>query len=102
MDLLKEHMTNEMNAAIFITIETPHLILKIFLIVFIIVAYGLAAYTTIQLILTYLQYEVSTMSRTVYETPTESFCNLNPFTTLSVNLRLRFSKTLILPIGHII
>ena len=27
MDLFKEHMTNEMNAAIFSSIETPHLIL---------------------------------------------------------------------------
>jgi hypothetical protein len=87
MHLLKEHLTNEMNSAIFISIETPHLILKSFLIIFIIVAYGLAAYTTIELILTYLQYDVTTSSRTIYETPSTfpkvTFCNLSPFTTRS-------------------
>jgi hypothetical protein len=87
MDLLKEHLTNEMNAAIFISIETSHIILKTFLVIFLLVAYGLAAYTTIELILTYLQYDVTTTSRTIYETPSVfpkvTFCNLSPFTTRS-------------------
>jgi len=85
--MLKKHLTNEMNSAIFMSIETPHFVLKLFLIAFLLIAYSLAAYTTIKLILTYLQYDIVTKSRTVYETPFVfpkiTFCNLNPFTTLS-------------------
>jgi hypothetical protein len=69
MALLKKHLTNEMHGAIFISIETPHLMLKLFLIAFLLIAYSLAAYTTIKLILTYLQYDIVTKSRTIYETP---------------------------------
>jgi hypothetical protein len=87
MALLKKHLTNEMHGAIFISIETPHLMLKLFLIAFLLIAYSLAAYTTIKLILTYLQYDIVTKSRTIYETPSVypkiTLCNLNPFTTLS-------------------
>ena len=83
--ILKEHLTNEMYDAILILIETPHLILKIFLGTFLLVAYGFAAYTTIELILSYLQYDVTSTARTIYETPSifpkVTFCNLNPFTT---------------------
>jgi hypothetical protein len=87
MDLLKEHLTNEFDSAILIVCETEHLVLKIFLTLFTLVALGLSAYTTIELIMSYLQYDITTTSRTIYETPSVfpkvTFCNLNPFTTLN-------------------
>jgi hypothetical protein len=87
MDLLKEHLTNEFYSAILIVCEAEHLVLKIFLTLFTLVALGLSAYTTIELIMSYLQYDVITTSRTIYETPSVfpkvTFCNLNPFTTLN-------------------
>ena len=85
--IFKEHLTCEMYDAILIVCVTPHLILKIFLGLFLLLAHGFAAYTTIELILTYLKYDVITTSRTIYETPSVfpkvTVCNLNQFTTLN-------------------
>jgi hypothetical protein len=93
--ILKEHLTCEMYDAILIVCETPHLILKIFLGLFLLIAHGFAAYTTIELILTYLKYDVITTSRTIYETPSVfpkvTVCNLNTFATqTSLNIINKF------------
>ena len=85
--LLKEHLTCEMYDAFIKMIETHHWILKIFLGIFLLAANALNAYMTIGLILTYLQYDVISTSRTFYETPSKfpmvTICNQNPFTTLN-------------------
>lgn len=82
--LLKEHLTNEMFSSIVHFFNTPCLMLKIFLLMFNFLAVGLASYTTIKLILSYLEYGVTSTIRTVYETPAVfpkvSICNVNPFT----------------------
>ena len=65
--------------------ETPHCMLKAILVSFLIVAHFLAAYTTIDLVLTYLDYGVTTTTRTMNEVPVEfpkiTICNQNMFTT---------------------
>ena len=85
IDLLKQYMTNEMFSALFHAYETPHFILKLFLVIFLLIAYALAAYTTIDLIMSYLDFGVSTTTRTLYEVPAIfpkiTFCNQNMFTT---------------------
>jgi hypothetical protein len=83
--LLKEHLTNEMFATILHAYHTPHIVLKIFLVLFLLIAVGLFSYTTVNLILSFLDYEVTTLSREFYETPVTfpkvSICNINTFTT---------------------
>jgi hypothetical protein len=86
MDLLKEHLTCELYDASLKLIDTPHIVLKVFLGLFILAANALNAYMTVGLIMTYLNYEVISTSRTIYETPLEfpmiTICNPNPFTSL--------------------
>jgi hypothetical protein len=83
--LLKEHLTNEMFGTILHAYHTPHIVLKIFLALFLLIAVGLFSYTTVNLILSFLDYEVTTLSREFYETPVTfpkvSICNINTFTT---------------------
>jgi hypothetical protein len=83
-DLLHDHLTNEMFTAIQEVVYSPHIFLKFFLILFLLGAYALAAYTTIDLLLDYLTYGVTVTVRSFYETPTKfpavTVCNLNPFT----------------------
>jgi hypothetical protein len=82
--LLKEHLTNEMFSSIIHVFNTPCLMLKIFLVIFNLLAVGLASYTTIKLILSYLEYGVTSTTRGVYKTPAVfpkvTICNVNPFT----------------------
>ncbi len=83
--LLREHLTNEMFATILHAYHTPHIVLKIFIVIFLLIAVGLFSYTTVNLILSFLDYEVTTLSREFYETPVTfpkvSICNINTFTT---------------------
>ena len=64
---------------------SPHFLLKIFLFLFIIVCTVYASYLTIQSIMAYLDFGVTTTTRIYYETPMlfprATFCNLNKFTT---------------------
>jgi len=82
--LLRDNLTNEMFTALQEVVYTPHTLLKLFLILFLLGAYALAAYTTIDLLLDYLAYGVTVTVRSFYETPTKfpavTVCNLNPFT----------------------
>jgi hypothetical protein len=52
-ELLKEHLTNEMFSAVQEVFYSPHLLIKCFLFLFLIIAYVLASFTTIKLILSY-------------------------------------------------
>ncbi len=85
MDLLKAKLTNEMFHSILDAIETPYWSLKIFLICFCLLANTLASYTTLTLILSYLEYSVTTTSRIIsdssVEFPKVTICNTNPFQT---------------------
>jgi hypothetical protein len=83
--ILKETLYNSLCQAIIKIIFSPHLIVKLFLILFVLVTSGLASYLAIESIMNYFTYGVTTTSRTVYEAPTlfpkVTFCNANKFTT---------------------
>ena len=83
--LLKEILYNSLAQAIIKTILTPHLVLKVFLLIFVLGSSGFASYLIIQSLLAYFSYGVITISRTIYETPTlfpkVTICNTNEFTT---------------------
>ena len=86
IDLFKDNLSCEMYQFLINLFETPHLVIKIFLLLYLLIACGLASYTTIILILSYLEYGVSTSIRTVTETPAVfpkvTFCSINPLSTL--------------------
>lgn len=83
--LARHDMTNEMARSILKIFETEHNQLKIVLILILVIVTSLSSYLSIESILSYFDYEVSTKLRTVYETPTlfpkVTICNINPFTT---------------------
>ena len=85
MNLLMSVLSNEMDHAILNIVETPHYVLKVFLTFFLLIATGLAAYTTILLVMNYLDFGVITTLRKVRDTPAQfpqiTICNINPFTT---------------------
>jgi hypothetical protein len=85
MDVLKENLTCEMYHALLDVFDSKHFIIKIHLSIFLLVSYGLASYMTLQLIMNYFNYGVTSSVRTIYETPAlfpkVTFCNVNSFTT---------------------
>ena len=85
MDYLKDNLRNELFEVILKVIHTPHLILKAYLFIFVIISSGLAAYTVVESLISYFDYEATTTSRTISESPTlfpkVTICNLKPFTT---------------------
>jgi hypothetical protein len=85
INLLKEILYNSLAQAFIKTFLTPHLTLKFFLAIFIIVSSCLSSYLVIQSILAYLTYGVSTASRIIHEMPMlfpkVTFCNFNWLTT---------------------
>jgi hypothetical protein len=85
IDVLKDNLTCEMYHAFLEVFDSQHYIIKFHLALFLIVSYGLASYMTIQLIMSYFNYGVTTSIRTIYETPSAfpqvTICNLNPFIT---------------------
>ena len=82
--VLKEVLYNSLAQAIIKSFETSHLILKLFLITFVIITSGFASYFVIGSLMTYLSFGVTTTSRTT-ERPTlfpkVTFCNVNQLTT---------------------
>ena len=83
--ILMENLSCEMFHFILNVFYSPHLVLKIIILLFILIASGLASFTTITLILSYLEYNVITITRTINETPVTfpkvTICNRNMFTT---------------------
>ena len=83
--LLQERLYNSLAQAFLNFFKSQYLTIKILLFVFILSLTCLASFLVIQTIVTYLNYEVLTISRTIYETPTlfpkVTFCNVNQFTT---------------------
>ncbi len=83
--IAKETFQTPLAMAVTNIVFTPHWPLKLFLFIFVLVSSGLASYTVIQSIMAYFNYDVTTTSRTLYETPTlfpkVTFCNVNKYTT---------------------
>jgi hypothetical protein len=83
--LVKDTLYNPLSQAIIKLIETPYSTLKAFLFICILISISLCAYLIIELVLSYLNFGVSTTTRTLYETsvvfPKVTICNVNPFTT---------------------
>ena len=82
--LLKEVLYNSLAQATIRIFASKHLILRVYLFFFVIVTTSLASYMVLSTVLSYLSYEVTTTSRTLYETPTLfpqiTFCTWNQFT----------------------
>jgi hypothetical protein len=103
--ILKGVLYNSFAQAIIKIIQTPHVTLKIFLILFVLASTSLASYLVVSSILSYFTFDVSTTSRTIYETPTlfpkVTFCNVNWFATeFAYNLTqkaIKFSQVMHLP-----
>ena len=84
-DKIKNILDDPFAQAIVKIFFSPNLILKIFLVIFVISSTTLASYMTINVIIEYLNYDVVTTTRTVLEIPTKfpqiTICNYNMFTT---------------------
>jgi hypothetical protein len=82
-ELFKDHLTNEMFAAVQEVYYSPHIAIKLFLSTFLLASYALASYTTLKLVMSYFEYGITNSVRTFYEVPCEfpkvSICNVNPF-----------------------
>ena len=80
-NLLRDILYNSLAQAVIKLILTPHVVLKIFLIACVLASTGLASFLVIEAILTFLEYGVTTTSRTIFENPTlfpkVTFCNVN-------------------------
>ena len=82
--LIKETLFNSLSKAIIKLLETPYLVLKLFVFSFILATSGVTSYACIQSILSYFNYEVITTIRSIHEMPTLypkiTFCNVNSLT----------------------
>ena len=85
VDLLKENLSCEMYHFLLNIFDTNYIVLKVFLTFCLLIGYFLASYTTIDLILTYLNYDVTSTTSTIYTTskvfPKVTICNKNRYTT---------------------
>ena len=83
--LIKETLYNSTAQTIIKICQTKHQILKFFLLIFILTTSGICAYLIVDCIMTFLQFNVITTSRTYFETPslfpTITICNYNIFST---------------------
>ena len=83
--LIKESLYNSISQAIIKIFQSPYPFIKCYLFVFTCAVTALCSYLVIQSIMTYFSFEVSTTSRTIFETPTlfpkVTICNTNVFTT---------------------
>ena len=81
----KENLKNELNRGIYKIIFNPHLSVKIFWIIFILVSIGLSSFLVVKTFFTYFAFEVFTTTRIISETPTIfpkiTICNQNQFAT---------------------
>ena len=84
-NIFKETLYNSVAQALIKIFETKYYSLKGMLFIFLAVSGYFSTSLIRQLILSYLSFEVSTTTRTLYETPAlfpkVTICNVNPFTT---------------------
>ena len=82
--LTKEILYNSLAQILLKIVDTPYLTLKLFLTLFLVATSSLAAYLLSEALLDFLNYEVTTTSRTIFEMPALfpkiTICNQNPFT----------------------
>ena len=92
--IIKENISNEFAQGVVKIFETPFVSLKIFWSICLTVSSTLSFYMIVASFLAYFDYEVSTTSRRVYETPSPfpivTICNYNPIVT---EYGLNFVKT---------
>ena len=85
-DILKDILYNSTAQAIFKITQTPHLTVKLFLLVCVVGSSGASSYFVIKSVLNYFSYEVNTITRKLFETtvkfPKVTICNYNQFTTV--------------------
>ena len=83
--LIKENLKSELARGIIKIFQTNPWIIRIFLFVCVAATVGFTSFMIVDSFLSYFAYEVSTKSRTIFETPSVfpkvTICNLNPFTT---------------------
>ena len=82
--LVKEVLYNSLAQAIIKIVQTPHVTLKLALTICVTLTSSAASYLIMKSVLSYFAYEVTTLTRTVYETqtpfPKVTICNANPYT----------------------
>ena len=92
-EVAKETLYNSIAQACIKVYETPRISLKIYWLACIVCTSSLASYLVIQSILSYFSFEVTTTSRTIFETPTHfpkvTICNLSPFTSQNAFIYLQ-------------
>ena len=83
--LAKEVLYNSFAQALLKFVETSNNLLKVFIFFFLLVLISLASFMTVETCMSYFSYEVTTTTRTIFETtsilPQVTFCNINFFTT---------------------
>ena len=83
--LIKEILYNSLAQAVLKIIWTPHLILRAFLIICVLISSCLSSYLVVQSFINYFDYEVITVSRTITEAssifPKVTICMQSPFIT---------------------
>jgi len=83
--LVKNTLYNSTAQSILKLIETPHLPLKLLLLIYLLIASGISSYLLVQSVMTYLSWQFFTTTTYVFETPTKfpkvTICNRSPFTT---------------------
>jgi hypothetical protein len=82
---IKESLYNSISQACIKIVHTPFRLVQLYLIVTILLVASVCSFLVVQSILTYFSYDVTTMTRHLYETPTlfpqVTICNTNIFTT---------------------
>ena len=85
LDLIKENIGNEASQAFVKIFRSSSCIFKMFWFTCLMAACSLSAFFMIQSLITFVTYEVSTNTRTIFETaslfPRITYCNKNPFNT---------------------
>ena len=82
--LSKDILYNSLAQAVIKIIDTPYLVIKLCLTSFLVCTSGLASYLVTEAIFNFLDFEVTTTTRTIFELPALfpkiTICNQNPFT----------------------
>ena len=86
LNFIKEVLYNSLAQAIVKIVQTPHLFIKILLLMFVSTAIASASYMVLESIMSYFSFHVITISRTIFETPTffpkVTVCTINKYASL--------------------
>ena len=99
--LVQDLLYNSLAQAYIRMFQTKHFVIKVYIMFVYISLVGLAAYLTVESILSYLNYEVITTSRTISETPATfpkiTVCNINMFTSKYASELIKQINELVAP-----